>query len=223
MKRQGSITAISKLDEIRHLLERQAGEAGYIASSTIKRFEILRRIDVARVPYVSEVAARDTPGLSELYAEITNLRGGVINLYQALANQPAALRAFMGMSRYIREESSFDPALRELAILATGYALDVPYEIHHHLPIARRVGVPHAKLAAFPGWQESSEFTSVERAVLTYAHAVARRGTVDDATFGALRQHFGDAEIVELAVTVAWYHFVAAILGPLGIEIEDPK
>ena len=176
---------------------------------------------VARVPYISEAAAKDVPGLSELYSAITNLRGGVHNLYQALANQPPALRAFMGMSRYIRDDSSLDPALRELASLATGYALDVPYEKYHHVPAARRAGVSEAKLAAFPRWQESRDFSPVERAVLAYADGVARTRSADDETFRSLELYFTEGQIVELAMTVAWYHFVAAILGPLGIEMED--
>ena len=176
---------------------------------------------MARVPYVSDAAAGEIPALPSLYASIADLRGSVLNLHRALANQPAALRAFMGMSRYVRDESSLDPALRELAILATGYGLDVPYEQYHHLPVARRVGVSEAKLAAIPAWRDSREFSETERAVLAYADSVARSRTVDDDTFRALVANLSRGEIVDLALTVGWYHLCAAILGPLGIETED--
>ena len=176
---------------------------------------------MARVPYVSDAAAGDIPELNALYSDISALRGNVLNLHRALANQPAALRAFMGMSRYVRDDSSLDPALRELAILATAFALDVPYEKYHHVPAARRVGLSDAKLTAFPAWRNSLEFSAVERAVLNYADAVARSRSVDENTFRALESNFTNGEIIDLALTVGWYHLCAAILGPLEIQSED--
>jgi alkylhydroperoxidase family enzyme len=176
---------------------------------------------MARVPYVDAPIGGERPDLTELFSSIADLRGSVHNLHRALANQPAALQAFMGMSRYVRDDSRLDPRLRELAILATGYALDVAYEQHHHIRAARRVGVAEEKIAAFPWWWEASVFDDVERAVLAYADQVARRRDVDDETFAALRCRFDDATIVELAVTVGWYHLCAAILLPLRIEIEE--
>jgi alkylhydroperoxidase family enzyme len=176
---------------------------------------------MARVPYVDIMPGDQDRELAELYATIADLRGSVPNLHRALANQPAALRAFMGMSRYVRDDSRLAPRLRELAILATGYALDITYEKHHHVRVARRVGLSEAKLGAFPNWWDSGLFDETELAVLTYADQVARRRDIDDETVATLRQHFGDAAIVDLAVTVGWYHLCAAILVPLRIEIEE--
>lgn len=162
----------------------------------------------------------DDEELAPLYEEIAELRGAVLNLHQALAHQPAALRAFMGMSRYVRDEAALDDRLRELAVLATAYALDVAYEKHHHLSVARRAGISEAKLAAFPGWAESGLFEPAERAVLAYADQVARSRAVTSETFNDLQRHLSRREIVDLALTVGWYHLCAAIIGPLEIEIE---
>jgi alkylhydroperoxidase family enzyme len=178
---------------------------------------------MARVPYVDASASSQTAELTELFAGIVDLRGSVHNLHRALANQPAALRAFMGMSRYVRDDSRLDPRLRELAILATGYALDVAYEQHHHVRMARRVGLSETKIEAFPRWWDSDVFDALERAVLSYADQVARRRDVDDETFATLRRHFDDASIVDLAMTVGWYHLCAAILVPLRIGIEEEQ
>jgi alkylhydroperoxidase family enzyme len=134
---------------------------------------------MARVPLVDHPEG----ALVALYADIAGLRGSVLNLYQALGNQPEALRAFMVMSRHVRDDSTLAPRLRELAVLATAYALDVPYERYHHVRIARNVGISDQQLAA--------------------------------------RRHLSEGEIVDLALTVGWYHLCAAILGPLRIETED--
>ena len=178
---------------------------------------------MSRVPYVAAPTAPDDAAsrrLADLYAEIGGLRGSVLNLYRALANQPPALRAFMAMSRYVRDDAELPANLRELAVLATAYALDVPYEKYHHAPAARRAGVSEEQLAAFPDWSTSDAFDATERAVLTYAAQVARARDVDDATFEALRARLPLPQVVDLALTVGWYHLCAAVLGPLRIETE---
>src|SRR5205809_827574 len=115
---------------------------------------------MARVPYVDAPTAPNDAAsrrLADLYAEIGGLRGSVLNLYRALANQPPALRAFMAMSRYVRDDAELPANLRELAVLAT---------------------------------------------------------------FEALRARLPLPQVVDLALTVGWYHLCAAVLGPLRIETE---
>ena len=177
---------------------------------------------MARVPYVDLSESEGQSELAELYSTLAGLRGSVHNLQRSLANQPAALRAFMGMSHYVRDESSLAPRLRELAVLATAYVHDVPYEIHYHVPAARRAGVSEEELAAFPDWTAAEVFDATERAVLSYADQVARRLEVDDATFEVLRSHLSLVEIVDLVLTVAWYQLCAAVIVPLQIE-ADPR
>ena len=176
---------------------------------------------MARVPYGDPVAGESSPELLRLYEDISALRGAVLNLYRALANQPPALRAFMGMSRYIRDDAELPARLRELAIVATAWALDQPYERFHHIPAARRAGVTDAQLAAFPDWAPSDLFDATERAVLAYAEEVARSRDASDATFAELRARLPLPQIIDLALTVGWYHLAAAVLGPLRIETED--
>lgn len=179
---------------------------------------------MARVGYVDAPAAgaSDPEGLRALYAEIASVRGEVLDLYRALANAPEALRAYLGLSRFIRDGSSLDPALRELAILATGYALDVEYERFHHAPAARRAGVSEAQLAAMPAWRAAppAVFDPLEQAVLGYVDEVARTRTCAPSTLQALAVHLPPGQLVELVLTVAFYHLCAAIILPLGIEPE---
>ena len=54
---------------------------------------------MARLPYVDDPAG---PDVAAAYAEVRALGRPLLNLYRILGNQPAALRAFLGMSRYIR-------------------------------------------------------------------------------------------------------------------------
>jgi len=175
---------------------------------------------MARLEYVmeSEGAAGDARAI---YDEIIQLRGGLVNLYRILANQPPALRAFMSMSRYIREDSSLPPQLRELAILVTADVLNVEYERVHHRAAARKAGVSETKLAEIGAWRGSDAYTPAERAAMAYADQVARSRTIDDATMSTLLRNLSPQSVIDLAVTVAWYHFCAALIGPLAVDLED--
>lgn len=171
---------------------------------------------MARLPYVERNAS---PRVEELYSRIGRLGRPVLNLYRVLANQPAALEAFLGMSSYVRSGSTLDPRLRELIILATAQELGQEYELVQHGDIARKVGVPAEKIAAVT--QGSMEaLDASERSAVEFARQVARTRTADGETFDDLRSHFSNQSIVDIVVTSAWYHLCAAILGPLEVEQE---
>lgn len=149
----------------------------------------------ARVPYVA-----DDP----VFARLREMGRPVLNLYRALANQPPALEAFLSMSRYVRGGSSLDPSLREAVILAAAQELGSEYEVAHH-----SAGV------SFDALDERGRYA------VDYARAAARTRTCDDALFERLKQLFSTEEIVDLVVTVAWYHLCAVILGTLEVELEQ--
>jgi len=174
---------------------------------------------MARLPYVQPADSAEPQRVERIYSEIRGMGREVLHLYQVLANQPDALEAFLRMSRYIRDDSSLRPEMKEIAILATAQALDQGYEIAHHRAAALRAGVAEGKIdSILAGATENLE--PVERAVVGYALQVARDRRVDDATFAELKSFFSDAGIADLVLTVAWYHLCAAVLGPLQVELE---
>ena len=160
----------------------------------------------ARVPYV---------GADPVFARVEAMGRPVLNLYRALANQPAALDAFLDMSRYVRSGSSLDAGLRELVILATAYELGQDYEVTHH-----RGGVAPDKAAAVAPGGSLAALDERERCAVEYARSTALTRTCDDATYERLKSQFSTEQIVHLVLTVAWYHLCAVILGSLQIELE---
>jgi alkylhydroperoxidase family enzyme len=65
-------------------------------------------------------------------------------------------------------------------------------------------GVPHAQFEALGAHATSDLFSPAEHAALAMADAMTRDGTVPDAVFAAVRDHFPDDQIVELTATIAW-------------------
>lgn len=172
---------------------------------------------MARLPYPQ---AGTSPPVDALYAELGRMGRPVLNLYRAMANQPPALAAFLEMSRYVRSESSLNPGIRELAILATAHELRQEYELAHHTEAAVREGVASAKVEAVTRGASLDTLTPAERCAVEFARQVARTRSCDDATFHHLQALFSTEEIVDLVVTTAWYHLCAVILGVLQVELE---
>lgn len=77
--------------------------------------------------------------------------------------------------------------------------------------VGAAVGIDAATLDAIDDHARSARFAPRERAALAYAEAVVRRDAgVSDACFAALREHFGDAEVVELTAIVGYQCFASA-------------
>ncbi len=172
---------------------------------------------MGRLPYVRPGTSAE---VDALYDQIAGLGRPIANLYRSLANQPAALEAFLGMSRYVRGGSSLDPQLRELAILATAYVFDQDYEIAHHVEAARKVGVPEDKLHALAANGGLEALSPEERCAVEFSRQVARTRTCDAATFARVEELLGREGATDLVVTAAWYHLCAVILDTAGVELE---
>jgi len=77
------------------------------------------------------------------------------------------------------------------------------------------------RLAAVNGWRDSTLFSELERTALDYAERMTITGQrVDDALFARLKQHFTEAQIVELTAAIAFENFRSKFNPPLGIEAQ---
>ena len=78
-----------------------------------------------------------------------------------------------------------------------------------------------AKLAEVPTWRQSRLFSEPERAALDYAERMTITGQkVDDALFAQLKQHYTEAQIVELTAAIALENFRSKFNPALGVESQ---
>jgi 4-carboxymuconolactone decarboxylase len=173
----------------------------------------------ARVPYLTreDLAEADRQIFDNLVAE---RRQPVGNIYRTLANTPKLLRRFLALGGELRNGTELDPQLRELALLTVGRLANAEYEFVHHWNLARRVGVPRAKLEALAEWERSSLFSDHERAVMRYAVEATESVRVSDSTWNAAAGFLGTRRMMELVQNVAFYNMVVRILVPCGVELE---
>ena len=72
------------------------------------------------------------------------------------------------------------------------------------------VGIPHEKLDALARDPQGDPFTAREKAALEYADRITREDQeVTDACVERLREHFSEAEVVELTFIVGYQTFAS--------------
>ena len=77
------------------------------------------------------------------------------------------------------------------------------------------------KLADVTNWRDSKLFSEAERLALEYAERITYTDQkVDDALVDRLKQHFTDAQIVELTAAIAMENFRSKFNPPLGVEAQ---
>ncbi len=79
-----------------------------------------------------------------------------------------------------------------------------------------RIGIPDSKLAALPHYETSAAFSPRERAALAYAEDVTR-DQVSDEAFARLREHFSEADVVELTFIVGFQTFASKFANALQL------
>jgi alkylhydroperoxidase family enzyme len=78
-----------------------------------------------------------------------------------------------------------------------------------------------AKLSEIATWRDSRLFSESERAALEYAERVTITDQkVDDAFFSRLKQHYTEAQIVELTAAIAFENYRSKFNPSLGIEAQ---
>ena len=90
-------------------------------------------------------------------------------------------------------------------------------DIRHAVGV--RVGIPAEKLAALATYETSPLFGEREKAALEFAERVTRAELeVTDACHERLRQHFSEADVVELSFIVGYQTFATRFAKAFRIE-----
>jgi AhpD family alkylhydroperoxidase len=165
-----------------------------------------------------ETASGET---ADLLAATQRVLGITPNLARALANSPAALRAYLGFSGALRG-GSLPWAVREQIALLVAQRTGCDYSLSAHSYIGTRlVGLSQAE-AVRARQGEASEPQAA--AALAFAAALLyRRGRVTDAELAAAR-HGGlsDGQLAEIVAHVALGVFTSYFAEAARVEIDWP-
>ncbi len=172
---------------------------------------------MARIALIkAESAAGD---VKEIYEKL--LRGKPGNAQKALAHRPEMLKHFLAF--YASVGRSLDRKLYEMIYLRVSFINGCHYCQQHHVASSKRVGLTAEDWQALKDG-DYARFAEKEQTALAYAEKLTRASRdVTDADFEKLKEHFSDAEIVDLHLLVGLANLTNRFTDPLGLELEFPE
>lgn len=137
---------------------------------------------------------------------------------EMLAHVPALFTAMRALGQASGQLTGLDKRTRALAQLKAATMTHCEYCIDVGSRISRMWGLTDEELLALPTYKTSPLFNEVEKLVLDYAVGVSRTPVeVSDELFDRLKQHFTDAQMVELTHIIAGENMGGRFNHALGV------
>ena len=116
---------------------------------------------------------------------------------------PEGCQAMAVLQAYVNR-SGLEPALLELVKIRASQINGCAFCLAMHVRDARQMGEGEERLDLLPAWREAPLYTARERAALAWTEAVTliADGHVPDTLYEAMRQEFGEKELVDLTYAV---------------------
>ncbi|MFF0001078.1 carboxymuconolactone decarboxylase family protein [Streptomyces avermitilis] len=146
--------------------------------------------------------------------------GRIPNIFTTLVRHPDLYEQFMPFGGQLLRRGRLPARLRELLILRTSCNTGARYEWGRHLTLAKAAGVTDADINRITEGPEAAGWTDLERHLIRAADELNSGATLSDATWEALTEHFGDAELIEIVMLVGQYHMVAFFLNATGVALD---
>ena len=120
----------------------------------------------------------------------------------ALRVSPRAVQAMMGLQNYVN--TTVEHGLLELVKMRASQINGCAYCLDMHSKDARAAGETEQRLYLLDAWREAPFYTERERAALEWTESLTlvRDGHVPDHVYAAAREHFSEAELVDLSLAV---------------------
>lgn len=156
--------------------------------------------------------------LKPVFDQLRATRGRVPGMYRTLAHQPAILAAHRAYFHAALDTGLLPRPFKEKIAWRVARLRGSEYSSASHRRYALKHGVAETELAAIDRG-DYALLAPREAAALGFAEAMVRgRGSVDDAVYAVLSQHFKPAEIVEIAALTAIMELASTLGAVFGLE-----
>jgi 4-carboxymuconolactone decarboxylase len=128
----------------------------------------------------------------------------IIEPLELYAHAPGLMFAYGKLEAASAQQDRVDGRLKVLAGLKAATLTHCEFCIDLGSQVARLSGLSDEQLLTLPHYRESDLFTNLEKLVLDYATGMSRTPVeVPDSLFASLREHFDEAQLVELTSAIA--------------------
>lgn len=143
------------------------------------------------------------------YVPVTALPEGVppLNIFRMWAHSPETLEGVLTLGAAVLQKTSLSPEQRELLVLLNATRVKCEYQWGQHVAIAKKIGVPDAKVDAIAAGCLSGEmWDEQDEALLAFLDEVIREPVVSDEVFARAKKHFSDQALVEIVTSQVRSH-----------------
>lgn len=179
-----------------------------------------REIPMSRIPTPPTIDAAPT-ATRPLLTAVEQQLGVVPNLFRVIANSPAALEGYLGLSGALAK-GALSAQTRERIALAVAELNGCSYCLSAHTALAKSVAkLDDAEITA--NRNGTSNDPKADAAVRFAAKVVLAHGHVGDADLAVVKQAgFSDAQIIEIVLHVALNTLTNYVNEVAGTEIDFP-
>ena len=171
---------------------------------------------------VRDVTINEVPeDVRPTYERFAGEYGPFLNQVKVFAHRPPAVKHLMGLLLELADEALLPKRYLEIALVVVSKLNECTYCVAHHTPRLVDQGLAPETVARIldpdcPGLDD------LDRLVRDYVVQVTDSpGRIRDAMFERLREHFTEAEIVELTLRTALCGFFNRFNDALQIGMED--
>jgi AhpD family alkylhydroperoxidase len=143
---------------------------------------------------------------------------GPPNLFLTLGRHRRLFRGWLHFAGRMMPGGRLPRRETELVILRVAHLRGCDYEFDHHVHLGRRAGVTDADVARITAGGPVAGSSPREDAMLAAVDALHARQDLDDAEWGALREHLDEREVIELVLLVGHYEMLATAIRTLRVE-----
>lgn len=139
--------------------------------------------------------------------------------YSMLLRSPLLAERYLGMTDYLRFETSMPKQLNEMAILIEARLWDAQYEWWAHEPIALKAGLSQAIINDIRDGRRPANMKPDEDVVYDVCIELLRERNLTDATFQRAKTLLGEQQTVDLVAVAGFYVMVSAVVigGRVGV------
>ncbi len=174
------------------------------------------------MPRVRTVPAHEVTGKAREIFDSSGSYGPFSGLVGVMANRPPVLEHTFGLLLDLKAEGVLPARYLELALVAVSTLNACTYCVSNHTPRLNASGISQNAAENILEYDTVEEFDAVDRLVIEYAIKVTNDfHRVRDAMMDRLREHFNDAQIVELTWRIALCGAFNRFNDVLQTEIDD--
>lgn len=161
-------------------------------------------------PLEKEVMSADQRRVAQ--ALLDGPRHGLPGPFHALLRSPELADRVRSLGDYVRFQNSLPAKVLELVILMVARFWSARYEWYAHRRHARNAGLDPAIVDAIDEGRRPARLDAEEALVYDFVSELLEHKDVNDRTYRAAIDHFGERGVIDMVSTAGYYCFVSLVL-----------